>query len=195
MRCTFLQLLAYLPARLRVTDLPAEVLKRCGVLCAPRRPVPPAYKLQPYAAEANVAAAANGGGGGPSSLEHAAAADGAAEATASCGSTDGGTTEPEQESEPEQAAEPAPAPPTPALTTDSAEGLSAAKRACSACTLETEDAAQAKCEACGCELDPPPSSATRRKPDTAAGPVAAAAASPHKKNIQSFFAKETVSSA
>eukprot|EP00964_Phaeocystis_antarctica_P144793 scaffold110694_cov66-Phaeocystis_antarctica.AAC.1 len=112
-----------------------------------------------------------------------AVADRAADASASCGSSDGGTTEPEEESETEQAAEPAPAPPTPALTTDrSPEGRSAAKpRACSACTLETEDAAQAKCEACGCELDPPScGSATRRKTEAAA---AVAAPSPHKKSI------------
>ena len=72
--------------------------------------------------------------------------------------------------------------PTPVLTTDSTEGHSAeraAPRACPACTLETEDVAQAKCEACGCELDPP-TSAKRRKPS-----------SPHKKrSIQSFFAKK-----
>ena len=81
----------------------------------------------------------------------------------------------------EQQAEAAPALPTPVLTTDSTEGHSAeraAPRACPACTLETEDVAQAKCEACGCELDPP-TSAKRRKPS-----------SPHKKrSIQSFFAK------
>ena len=82
----------------------------------------------------------------------------------------------------EQQAEAAPALPTPVLTTDSTEGHSAeraAPRACPACTLETEDVAQAKCEACGCELDPP-TSAKRRKPS-----------SPHKKrSIQSFFAKK-----
>ena len=82
----------------------------------------------------------------------------------------------------EQQAEAAPAQPTPVLTTDSTEGHSAeraAPRACPACTLETEDVAQAKCEACGCELDPP-TSAKRRKPS-----------SPHKKrSIQSFFAKK-----
>ena len=192
MRIDYVLVQAQLRARLVRTEVLGHGAERRGFLGSDHCPL--LLELAACAPPA-AAAAANGGGGGPSSLEHAAAADGAAEATASCGSTDGGTTEPEQESEPEQAAEPAPAPPTPALTTGSAEGLSAAKRACSACTLETEDAAQAKCEACGCELDPPPSSATRRKPDTAAGPVAAAAASPHKKNIQSFFAKETVSSA
>ena len=87
----------------------------------------------------------------------------------------------------EQVADPAPALPTPVLTTDSPDDYSAkraAPRACSACTLETEDAAQAKCEACGCELDPP-TSAKRRKPDTAAAPP-----SPNKRSIQSFFTKK-----
>ena len=87
----------------------------------------------------------------------------------------------------EQVAEPAPALPTPVLTTDPPDGhlaKRAAPRACAACTLETEDAAQAKCEACGCELDPP-TSAKRRKPDTAA-----AAPSPNKRSIQSFFKKK-----
>ena len=87
----------------------------------------------------------------------------------------------------EQVADPAPALPTPVLTTDSPDDYSAkraAPRACSACTLETEDAAQAKCEACGCELDPP-TSAKRRKPDPAAAPP-----SPNKRSIQSFFAKK-----
>ena len=47
-----------------MTALPAEVIPRCGVLCAPLRPVPPAYLLQPYAAMAHAApAAANGGSG------------------------------------------------------------------------------------------------------------------------------------
>ena len=74
--------------------------------------------------------------------------------------------------------------PTPKQTAEQqAAAERAAPRACPACTLETEDAAQAKCEACGCELDPPTSahtSAKRRRPS-----------SPHKKNsIQSFFAKK-----
>ena len=48
-----------------MTALPSEVITRCGVLCAPRRPVPPAYLLQPYATTAHAApAAANGGSGG-----------------------------------------------------------------------------------------------------------------------------------
>ena len=88
----------------------------------------------------------------------------------------------------EQVAESAPALPTPVLTADSPEGHSAkraAPRACSACTLETEDAAQVKCEACGCELDPP-TFAKRRNTAAAAAPP-----SPHKRSIQSCYAKKS----
>ena len=191
MRIDYVLLQAQLRARLVRTEVLGHGFERRGFLGSDHCPL--LLELAPCDAPP-AAAVATGGGGGPSSLEHAAAAGGVADASASCGSSDGGTTEPEEESEPEleQAAEPAPAPPTPALTTDhSLEGRSAARRAapraCSACTLETEDAAQAKCEACGCELDPPSSCATRRKPDTAA---AAVAPSPHKKSIQSFFTKE-----
>ena len=94
---------------------------------------------------------------------------------------------------PEQAAGPASAPPTPAAAVAAAESPEGhfakrtAPRACPACTLETEDGMQAKCEACGCELDPP-SSAKRRKPDAAAG--AHSAPSPHRRSIQSFFSKK-----
>ena len=41
----------YLPGRMRVVDIPADVQRRCGIFCEPERPIPPAYIL-------------DGGGGG-----------------------------------------------------------------------------------------------------------------------------------
>jgi exonuclease III len=193
MRIDYVLVQRQLRARLVRTAVLGHGFERRGFLGSDHCPL--LLELAPCDPPAAAAAAPGGGGGGPSSLDHAAVAGGAADASASCGPTDGGTSEPELDPEPEQggAGEPAPAPPTPALTTDhSPEGHSAARRpaprACSACTLETEDAAQAKCEACGCELEPPSSATRCMKPDTAAAAVAPA--SPHKKSIESFFAKQ-----